>query len=105
MPFALIAVLLVGIAVTPSAAEEAASVETSAYRVGAGDVLPVEAYPHEEISGSFAVETNGDISFPLSERAGRKTLSAEDLLDFGIDTGLFEPVALFGVAGCEDAVL
>lgn len=41
----------------------------------------------------------GGIRFPLSERAGRKTLSAEDLLDFGIDTGLFTPVAIFGVDG------
>ena len=47
----------------------------------------------------------GDISFPLSERAGRKTLSAEDLLDFGIDSGLFEPVAIFGVSGAESAVV
>jgi hypothetical protein len=47
----------------------------------------------------------GGLAFPLSERAGRKTLSAEDLLDFGIDTGLFEPVAIYGVPGCEKAIL
>lgn len=47
----------------------------------------------------------GSIEFPLQERAGRKTLSAEDLLDYALDTGTFTPVALFGMAGSEDAVL
>lgn len=42
-----------------------------------------------------------DLRFPLQERAGRKTLSAEDLLDFAIEDGAFEPVAIFGVHGCE----
>ena len=41
------------------------------------------------------------ITFTLTERAGRKTLSAEDLLDFALDSNAFEPVAIFGVAGCE----
>ncbi|MBT8098663.1 MAG: hypothetical protein KJO82_02880 [Gammaproteobacteria bacterium] len=41
------------------------------------------------------------LHFPLMERAGRKTLSAEDLLDFALDTDFFEPVAIFGVQGCE----
>ena len=42
-----------------------------------------------------------DIHFPLTERAGRKTLSAEDLLDYSLDAEAFEPVAIFGVNGCE----
>jgi len=37
-----------------------------------------------------------DLQFPLQERAGRKTLSAEDFLDFALDTGSFAPVAIFG---------
>ena len=37
-----------------------------------------------------------DIAFPLKERGGRKTLSAEDLLDYALDSGHFAPVALFG---------
>jgi len=41
----------------------------------------------------------GGLEFPLVERAGRKTLSAEDLLDFALDTGAFLPVAVFGVGG------
>ena len=44
------------------------------------------------------------IEFPLRERAGRKTLSAEDLLDFALDTGAFLPVAIFGVPGFETSV-
>jgi hypothetical protein len=47
----------------------------------------------------------GSLSFPLSERAGRKTLSAEDLIDFALDSGTFSPVAIFGVEGCEESIL
>ncbi len=47
----------------------------------------------------------GTIEFPLQERAGRKTLSAEDLLDYALDTRTFTPVALFGMQECEEAVL
>jgi hypothetical protein len=42
---------------------------------------------------------------PLSERAGRKPLSAEDLIDFALETGIFSPVAIFGVDACEYAIL
>lgn len=45
------------------------------------------------------------VEFPLQERAGRKTLSAEDLLDFSLDTHAFAPVAIFGTTGAEDAVV
>jgi len=45
------------------------------------------------------------LKFPLTDRAGRKTLSAEDLLDIALDTGTFEPVAIFGVAGCENDIV
>ena len=41
----------------------------------------------------------GRMRFPLAERGGRKTLSAEDLLDYAMDSGAFEPVAIFGVTG------
>jgi len=47
----------------------------------------------------------GELKIPLLERAGRKTLSAEDLLDFALDTKTFSPVAIFGVEGCEDDIL
>ncbi len=45
------------------------------------------------------------IQFPLHERASRKTLSAEDLLDYALDSGHFEPYAIFGVAGCKDDIV
>ena len=45
------------------------------------------------------------LKFPLTDRAGRKTLSAEDLLDLALDTETFDPVAIFGVEGCEDEIL
>ena len=46
----------------------------------------------------------GGVSFPLSERAGRKTLSAEDLIDFAIESETFRPVAIFGIDQCEEAI-
>ncbi len=45
-----------------------------------------------------------NMRFPLQERGGRKTFSAEDLLDFALDSGAFEPKAIFGVPGCEDHI-
>ena len=46
-----------------------------------------------------------NIEFPLTERAGRQTLSAEDLLDFSLDADVFEPAAIFGVEGCEERIV
>lgn len=46
-----------------------------------------------------------DLRFPLSERAGRKTLTAEDLLDYALETGAFKPVAIFGTDNCSDTVM
>lgn len=46
-----------------------------------------------------------DLRFPLRERAGRKTLSAEDLLDFALESQAFTPVAIFGVGACEHEVM
>jgi len=45
-----------------------------------------------------------NVKFPLCERGGRKTLSAEDLLDYALDTGTFVPVAIFGVDDDLDSV-
>ena len=47
----------------------------------------------------------GNLQIPLSERAGRKILSAENLLDFALDSDTFVPVAIFGVEGCRDSVM
>ena len=45
------------------------------YRVGAGDVIDVETFSQEEISGEFTVDPTGAIVFPLlgSVRVGGKT--------------------------------
>ena len=45
-----------------------------------------------------------DLVIPLCERAGRKTFSAEDLLDYALDTHAFSPVAIFGVKDCPGSV-
>ncbi len=41
---------------------------TEQYRVGVGDVLHVNAYQQDEISGDFTVEEDGAITFPLLGR-------------------------------------
>jgi hypothetical protein len=43
----------------------------------------------------------GGISIDLTDRAGRLTLSAEDLLDLAVDDAGFEPLAVFGTPSCE----
>lgn len=45
------------------------------------------------------------IQFPLQERASRKTLSAEDLLDYALDSQQFETIAIFGVKGGEERIV
>ena len=42
----------------------------------------------------------GSLDIGLHERAGRPTLSAEDLLDLALDSRGFEPVAVFGAPSC-----
>jgi uncharacterized protein YycO len=45
------------------------------------------------------------LQIPLVDHAGRRVLSAEQFLDFALDTQAFTPVAIFGVEGCETEVL
>ncbi|MFK8014128.1 MAG: YiiX/YebB-like N1pC/P60 family cysteine hydrolase [Gammaproteobacteria bacterium] len=45
------------------------------------------------------------MTVPLYERAGRQTLSAEQLLDLSVDADLFTPVAIFGYPKGEQGVL
>lgn len=42
----------------------------------------------------------GSVSIPLNERAGRPTLSAEDLLDLALEGRYFRPIAICGAANC-----
>jgi hypothetical protein len=45
------------------------------------------------------------IQFPLQERASRKTMSAEDLLDYALDSEQFDIVAIFGVKGGRNRIV
>ena len=47
----------------------------------------------------------GDIQFKLIERAGRLSLSAEDLLDVAVNQQGFEVAAAFGFEGCRKGVV
>jgi polysaccharide export outer membrane protein len=46
-------------------AQEDQTPESGGYRVGIGDVIDVEAFQEDEISGEFSVEVSGSITFPL----------------------------------------
>jgi hypothetical protein len=43
----------------------------------------------------------GDLALPLTRRAGRPTLSAEDLITLALDGKAFTPVAVFGTPRCR----
>lgn len=44
----------------------------------------------------------GELTFPLTERAGRKTLSPEDLVTMAIETNGLQIVGVYGVKGCRN---
>ncbi len=88
---------LLGLAafVIPAGADSV--VAEAGYRVGAGDVLDVEAYSHDEISGRFAVEETGEVSFPLLGRvpvAGRTTAEVAELLETLLEKDYYVDVQL-----------
>jgi len=67
------------------------------YRVGPGDVLRVEAYNHDEVSGEFSVEVEGEISFPLLGRvdvAGSTTSEIAGLLENLLEKDYYVDVQL-----------
>lgn len=89
--------LVLVIAAGLSAAENDAAKGPSGYLVGAGDVLRVEAYNHDEISGEFAVELSGEISFPMLGRvevAGRTTSQVAVLLERLLEQDYYVDVQL-----------
>jgi polysaccharide export outer membrane protein len=96
----LIAVLC---AATSTGAQEIAA-EDAGYRVGIGDVIEVEAFQAEEISGEFAVEAAGTITYPLlgavpvrGKTAAEIAALLEELLekDYYVDVQLKVEVGLF----------
>jgi len=59
------AVLVVFFCLTTAVGAQEKTAESDRYRVGVGDVIDVEAFQEEEISGEFSVEASGSITFPL----------------------------------------
>jgi hypothetical protein len=47
----------------------------------------------------------GQVRIPLTERSGRPTVSAEDLLDLAVAGRGFDPVAVCGAPDCPDRIL
>jgi polysaccharide export outer membrane protein len=57
--------LFVSCLTTPIRAQEEQASDNGQYRVGIGDVIEVEAFQEDEISGEFSIEASGAITFPL----------------------------------------
>ena len=57
--------LVVLCCLVPPAGAQEQEAESGGYRVGIGDVIEVQAFQEEEISGEFSVEESGAITFPL----------------------------------------
>jgi len=99
----------------PVGAQEVDSA-SSDYRIGAGDMIRIDAYGNDEISGEFLVETTGNIAFPLLgsvEVQGRTASEVSKYLeqmlekDYYVDVQLqvevagfqSQPVTLLGEVG------
>jgi polysaccharide export outer membrane protein len=68
-----------------------------AYRIGAGDILKVEAFQHEDISGEFSVEESGAITYPLLGSvavAGLTASEASQLLEKLLEKDFYVDVQL-----------
>ena len=97
----LAAALLAGAGVSTA---QTADTPDAEYRIGPGDVIRVEAFQHQEVSGEFAVEADGTITYPLLGAVavgGSTTTEAarrlEELLerDFYVDVQLQVEIAEF----------
>ena len=78
--------------------------EDGGYKLGVGDVIEVEAYQEEEISGKFTVSATGAVTFPLLGSvvvAGKTPAEVADFLesllekDYYVDVQLKVDVAVF----------
>jgi len=47
----------------------------------------------------------GPVRLTLTERSGRPTLSAEDLLDLAVDSRGFDPIAVCGAPTCPETLI
>jgi polysaccharide export outer membrane protein len=75
----LLRLTLAVLAVTAFGISQETSSDQGAYRVGVGDVLKVEAFQHQEISGEFQVEEEGAISYPLLGHVPVSALSISEI--------------------------
>jgi polysaccharide export outer membrane protein len=75
----LLRLTLAVLAVTALGISQETSSDQGAYRVGVGDVLKVEAFQHQEISGEFQVEEEGAISYPLLGHVPVSALSISEI--------------------------
>ncbi len=99
----------------PVGAQEADSAPSD-YQIGAGDMIRIDAYGNDEISGEFLVETTGNIAFPLlgavhvqGRTASEVSKHLEQMLekDYYVDVQLqvevagfqSQPVTLLGEVG------
>jgi polysaccharide export outer membrane protein len=98
------AVLLLALCLPVSAAAQVEAPEDGGYQVGIGDVIEVETYHEEEISGEFTVEAAGVITFPLlgsvpvvGKTSGEIAGLLENMLekDFYVDVQVRVNVKLF----------
>jgi polysaccharide export outer membrane protein len=93
--------LVIGLLAGPVLGQQAAD-EGRDYRVGPGDVLRVDAFQNQEISGEFSVETSGTMAFPLLGAVEVKGLTTAEIAsrlekllerDFYVDVQLQVEVA------------
>jgi polysaccharide biosynthesis/export protein len=93
LSLAAVAAMLVALAAPAQARAQAGSPPPGDYVVGAQDVLTITSYDQPDLSGKFAVETDGTFTYPLIGRfrAGGLTLRQveETLRKRLVDEGFF----------------
>lgn len=74
---------LSGCAATPAASPPAVSAATAAssgdYKIAPGDVLNIIVYGHDDLSGNYIVNAEGNISMPLINQVSTSGVSTVDL--------------------------
>ncbi len=95
--FRLLTVLLLLVPVSGLAQEEGGSTASAGYTIGPGDVLDVQVYRHDEISGKFPVKDDGTITYPYLDRvavAGLTTAEVARKLEAALEKDYYVDVQL-----------
>ncbi|MCP5364971.1 MAG: polysaccharide export protein [Hyphomicrobiales bacterium] len=74
----ILGVFLLGLVSTVNLSARASEVETG-YRLGAGDRIRVTVFGHEDLSGEFDVDGNGNVSLPLLREVSAQGKSTSEL--------------------------